>query len=75
MDLINCSRCGKLTIKRTSSFCDACFMEQKEELDKIKDYLEKNPNSTILDVHNNTGISLSTINELLKNNMIEYRQG
>lgn len=71
MDLINCKNCGKLTLKKNSSYCDSCIQDQLEYIKKIKNYISENPKATILELHNSTGIPLNTINNLIKDRIIE----
>jgi uncharacterized protein YerC len=73
MKLSNCLNCGQLMIKKTSYFCDECFRAKAEDLEKIKKYLMENPGSTFMDIYKDTGVSLTTINDLIMDRRLQYQ--
>ncbi|TBL74002.1 hypothetical protein [Paenibacillus thalictri] len=72
MPLANCKGCGKLMISRKMPYCPDCKTKQDLLYRQIRDYLKENPGSTLLDVHTNTGIPISTVIELRKEDYIPY---
>jgi ribosomal protein L37E len=70
VDISNCTRCGQLIFHSRSSFCKPCLEEQKPDIEKVRDYLMTHSNATLLEVHNETGIPLQTLQALIKDGVI-----
>jgi hypothetical protein len=66
MSLENCKHCGALFIRGKSEFCVNCETIYSEYYRKVRDYLKTHPNSTLWDLHNHTGINISILQYLLK---------
>lgn len=62
MDLMNCSDCGTLMVKKQSQLCNHCEKVQREAFRKIKDCMAAHPWATVMEIQRLTGISLKTIN-------------
>lgn len=67
MALANCKQCGALFLQVKSAYCVECENKYNEYYMQIRDYLKKHPQSTIWDLHEELGISLSILQYLLKN--------
>lgn len=64
-NLINCSKCGTLFIKKQKDMCDKCIKEQQELINSIIEYVSESP---LEKVH------LNTIVEHFKITMKELEQ-
>jgi hypothetical protein len=69
MGLSNCKVCGSLMLQRKSGMCEDCQRKMDESYRRVRDFLRERPASTLLEVHQETGISLPT---LLKIMHVEY---
>jgi hypothetical protein len=76
MSLANCKQCGKLYIQAgRTNYCVDCKAKQDVLYKKVRDYIKNNPKSTVMDVHQNTGIPVSTVLELQKEEYVPYSYG
>lgn len=64
MVLGNCKKCGTLYIKAKSPYCNDCQVVQDEVYLQVRNYVKQNPRSTMLDIHEKTGIPISKLLEL-----------
>lgn len=53
-------------------YCKSCFEKNEKEYDLISDYIRKHPNSTVLDIITETGVSLKSINCFVADGDISY---
>jgi Zn finger protein HypA/HybF involved in hydrogenase expression len=67
MSLTNCRECGKLYLMERSFYCPDCKAEQEALYRTVRDFIKQNPNSTVLEIHLQTGISIAKILEMQKN--------
>lgn len=67
-----CKRCGKFFNKNGKSYCEDCIEKTEKEHDIIIDYVMKHPNSTILDIITETGVTLKSINNLVEEGYVSY---
>lgn len=65
INIHNCKVCGRV-IRGDVAVCHQCSNDRREVYDVIRDYLEKYPGASKLDVQRDTGISISIINEFIK---------
>ncbi|WP_248928091.1 hypothetical protein [Paenibacillus hamazuiensis] len=72
MSLANCKHCGKLFIRQKEPYCTECHSKQASMYREMREYLKRNPKSTVLDVHRNTGIPLATVLQLQKESFVPY---
>ena len=65
--LINCKKCGSLFIKGSRDICDNCFKAELELVEKIKSFVNKNPNpkTTLEEIINELGINKNELEELI----------
>ena len=66
MDVRNCKRCGKVYNYNGSAVCATCVKEEQDDFEKVRDYLFAHPNSTTLQVSQDTGIDVKVISRFLK---------
>lgn len=70
-----CNICGKMYEKTGRQYCDGCFDENEREYRLVLDYIESHPNNTVLDIITETKVSLKTINRLVEEGTISYKDG
>lgn len=66
MSLINCKRCGKLIPKVGIGLCTDCVRAEQDEYRKVRDYVHKHPEATVMEVSRETGVSVARIYELVR---------
>ena len=66
MDIRNCKRCGKLYNYTGFDLCPECFNKDEEDFIKIRDYIERNPQATVLEVSKATDVEVKRILDFLK---------
>jgi flagellar operon protein (TIGR03826 family) len=66
MKLRNCPVCRKLFVYTFKNKCPDCIKKDEEELKKVKDYIIKNPNSTIEKITEKTGVKGKKVLEFLR---------
>lgn len=75
MELKNCKRCKKLfqyvVGKQT---CPLCKDKEERDFKLVKEFLIKNPKSSIVEVYNETKVSIKQIEEFIKEERIELSQ-
>lgn len=66
--LINCKKCGSLFIRGSRDICDNCFKAELELVDKIKSFVNKNPNpkTTLEEIVNEIGINKNELEDLIE---------
>jgi uncharacterized protein len=63
-NLGNCIKCGKLFLK-LRDICQDCFQKQEDQFIIVNDYLRNHKNSTIQDVSDETGVSITQIRQFI----------
>ncbi|AEF17914.1 flagellar operon protein TIGR03826 [Thermoanaerobacterium xylanolyticum LX-11] len=66
MDIKNCKRCGKLYNYTGFDLCPECFNKDEEDFIKIRDYIERNPQATVVEVSKATDVEVKRILDFLK---------
>ncbi len=66
--LINCKKCGSLFIKGSRDICDNCFKAELEVVEKIKSFINKNPNpkTTLEEIISELGINRNELEDLIE---------
>lgn len=59
--------------KNGKSYCEGCFEDTEKEHDLIIDYIRKFPDATILDIISNTGVTLKSIQCLVDDGHVSYK--
>lgn len=72
MTLANCKHCGELFIKSKTEYCGSCQSIQDRYYMQVREYLRSHPKSTVMDIHNHTGIPISKLLELGKEDYIPF---
>ena len=71
MEFNKCARCGSFFLSDTE-VCPKCLPKDKCDISKLTNYINDNniTNPTILDLSQNTGITLKNINRYINSNVI-----
>jgi hypothetical protein len=72
MSLANCKQCGKVHLQDRTPFCPECKPEQDEIYRVVREYLKQNPNSTLLEVYTDTGVSIAKLLEMKKYDYLPF---
>ncbi len=74
---IQCKHCGgKLTYLYSGTYkCDDCGLEDMDDFGKIKKYIEENGPSPGIIISRATGVSMSVINDYLRQGRVEIPDG
>ncbi|MFW6386512.1 MAG: TIGR03826 family flagellar region protein [Bacillota bacterium] len=66
-EIKNCPKCGKLfSYDGVSKLCEVCREEEETKFQKVKEYLWDNPNATIEEVHEETGVERERIIKFIR---------
>lgn len=72
MTLANCKDCGDLFIKTRSAYCPHCQQVHDRMYMQVRSYLRANPRSTVIEVHEKTGIPISKLLELRREDYFPF---
>jgi hypothetical protein len=73
--LKNCERCGRVfDFENNETLCHECYIEDKKELKKVKDYLNKNPLASVMEVCEKTGVPQAQILRFIKDGNLKIRK-
>jgi len=75
MDIANCPRCGKLFSRMSSPICELCEKEEEQIFQKVKQFVEENPNSPLETVATETEVSVKKIMKYLRDGRLEISSG
>ncbi len=66
--LINCKKCGSLFVRGSRDICDNCFKAELELVEKIKTFINKNPNpkTTLEEIVSEIGINRNELEDLIE---------
>lgn len=64
--LSNCKHCGQLFVRQKTEYCRACQAINDSYYFRMREYVKQNPRSTVMDIHRETGIPMSKVLELQK---------
>jgi ribosomal protein L37E len=70
-DLRNCRRCGKLFVYMGNPLCRQCIDQDEELFIKVREYIEKNPKCTTMEVANALDITVEKILQFLREGKLE----
>ncbi|UJF32324.1 hypothetical protein [Paenibacillus hexagrammi] len=71
--LNNCKRCGKLYLHNHGAYCEDCRKEEAELYRTVREYIAKNPRSTLLDVHTHTQIPIPKLLQMQKDSFLQFK--
>lgn len=74
MELKNCKKCGKLHYG-TGRICSACLKNEEEKFNLVKAYLKEHPDSSLIKVSEETGVTVPEIEKFLRDGRLEVTTG
>jgi len=74
MELRNCKKCGKLHYG-TGRICSECLRKEEEKFELVKKYLKEHPDSALIRVSEETGVTVSEIERFLREGRLEVTAG
>ena len=77
MELKTCKMCGKLYnyIGRTTPVCPNCMKALEEKFDLCKKYIKENPGANIQRVSEETGVSVKTLRNWVREERLSFAEG
>lgn len=69
-----CKRCSKMFEKNGKVYCQDCIGRTEKEHDLIIEHIRKFPKATILDIISDTGVSLKSIQCLVDDGYVAYKE-
>lgn len=69
-----CKRCSKMFQKNGKVYCQDCIGRTEKEHDLIIEHIRKFPKATILDIISDTGVSLKSIQCLVDDGYVAYKE-
>jgi len=73
MNIRNCSRCGRIYVYDGFNICLDCRKADEEDFQKVKKFLEENPNANVMMVSEGTGVETKKIIQFLKEGRLELK--
>ena len=72
-NMVRCVRCGKYYLNDGNllKMCRYCRIKDKEDFEKVREYLYKHNVATAIEIEQETGVSISQIEMYLKNGRLE----
>lgn len=74
MDIRKCKNCGRFFQYHSSKYCPACVIELDQVFIKLREYIYENPDSTVIEVSENTGVDTEIIMEFLRDGKLELKE-
>ncbi len=74
MELRNCKKCGRLHYG-TGRICNECMKKEEEVFDRVKAYLKEHPDSSLVKVSEETGVTVPEIERFLREGRLEVSTG
>lgn len=69
-EMRNCRRCGKVFISFGSPICPECIEKEEEQYEVVRQYLIENPNVSVSEVSDSTGVPPELIIEFLRRGLL-----
>lgn len=76
MDVRNCKSCGRLfNVLARENLCPACRKDLDDKFAQVKEYLEKNPNSSVDLVASENNVSTKQIRQWVREERLIFSEG
>ena len=75
VDLVHCQRCRRVFVRTAKNICPQCLYEIEQEFLRCHDFLRDHPGSTVMEIHEGTGVSVKQIEEFVKEGRFEFVSG
>lgn len=69
-DLDFCSKCGQLSGHIKATLCPSCFESERNDYNRIREYLKSSPRSNAMEIAKATGIPINKITKYIKDNSL-----
>jgi flagellar operon protein (TIGR03826 family) len=73
MEVRNCPNCGRLFNYIRTNLCPVCIKEAEEEFQKVRIHLRDNPNISIIELAEDTGVEEDKIIQWIREGRIESK--
>ncbi|MDR6553612.1 flagellar protein [Paenibacillus qinlingensis] len=70
MNVVNCSRCGKIFVKGFAELCPNCMKDLEQQYEKCVKYLRESKGVNINDLSEATGVSVKQITKFIREGRI-----
>jgi flagellar operon protein (TIGR03826 family) len=74
MEIKNCRRCGKIFQYNGNSICPGCIQKEDEDFQTVKEYLISHRGSTPIELSENTGVDIKTIDRFIRAGLLDSDQ-
>jgi flagellar operon protein (TIGR03826 family) len=74
MDIRNCRRCGKVFQYTGNNICISCIQKEDEDFKTVKEYLKAHSGSTSIDLSENTGVDIKTIDRFIRAGLLDSEE-
>lgn len=75
MDVRNCKSCGRIfNYLSGAPLCPVCLKALEDKFDKVKEFVYKNPNSGISEVAEAGEVSISQINQWIRDERLSFSE-
>ncbi len=74
MELKNCKKCGRLH-NGTGKICSECLKKEEEKFNLVKSYLKEYPDSSLIKVSDETGVTVAEIERFLREGRLQVTTG
>lgn len=70
-----CRRCGKIDQSvNLVGFCSKCYSAERQDFENVRNYIRTHPDVSVIDAHLATGVSLRTIQRLIRDGDLSIKQ-
>lgn len=70
MNVVNCSRCGKIFVKGFAEFCPNCMKDLEQQYEKCLKYLRENKGVNINELSDATSVTIKQISKFIREGRI-----
>ena len=71
MEIENCPKCGRVFTKMSNALCDKCVKEDEDVFERIRDFLDEKPDSTLSDITEATGVTEKRVLKYIREGRLE----
>ena len=75
MDIRNCLKCKKVFTYVNTPYCPACEKEEEALFNTVRDYIKENSTCTMVEVVENTGVTMKKLTRYIKEGRLEISKG
>ena len=75
MEARNCIKCKQVFNYINTPYCPKCVKEEEVVFDSVREYIKENPNCTLMETVDATGVSVKKITKYIKDGRLEISKG